>query len=158
GRALHQRQRVQGESGDGGAVRRAALLMLAIGSLGSSPRVAVSADDPALEGSAGRLEIDGRPFDGVVRAWYAAGALREERSYRRGLEHGTHRGWWENGRERFQATYRDGALQGTLLEWGSEGHLYHSAHFVSGRESGRQLLWNADGTLRANYVVKDGRR
>ena len=30
--------------------------------------------------------------------------------------------------------------------------------YVDGKEAGAQRMWNEDGTLRANYVIKEGRR
>jgi hypothetical protein len=139
-------------------VRRASLILLAAGSLAASPARPVAIDDPGLRPVGGRLELDGRPYDGVVRAFYESGAPREERRYRGGVEAGTHRGWWENGRERFVASYRNGVLDGAVREWTEGGQLYHLAHFADGHERGTQRMWNPDGSLRANYVVEGGRR
>jgi len=98
------------------------------------------------------------PRTTVMRTWYPNGQPRDERSYRGGLEHGNHRGWWEDGTPRFDATYVRGSREGTMWEWNRAGMLFHLGHYQRGTESGSQQMWNDDGSLRANYVVRDGRR
>ena len=80
------------------------------------------------------------------------------RTYRDGKEEGVHRGWWPNGSLKFEYRYRSGLSEGVQREWFEDGNQFTEFNYVSGHESGRQRLWTSYGKLRANYVVKDGRR
>lgn len=101
--------------------------------------------------------VQHRPLE-IRRTWYANGQLRDERSYAGGREQGVHRGWWEDGSRRFEAYYDDARREGEMREWNEHGMLFHLGHYVNGAEAGVQQMWNEDGSLRANYVVKNGRR
>lgn len=95
---------------------------------------------------------------GVARGWYANGQLEYERMYSSGRETGVHRGWYENGGKRFAYTFQDGVPNGVQQEWFENGRTYSLFHYAGGHEQGAQQMWNADGTLRANYVIRSGRR
>jgi antitoxin component YwqK of YwqJK toxin-antitoxin module len=94
----------------------------------------------------------------VERAYHENGALKWERSYVEGREDGLHRGWYADGRVHFEYEYKDGRLEGEAREWFPNGMRYRVFNYSEGRESGTQRMWHEDGTLRANYVVKNGRR
>ena len=101
---------------------------------------------------------DGAPRVEELVSRYADGALREVRSYRAGREVGVHRGYWPSGAPRFEYEYRDGLMHGRAREWHEGGGQYREARYVRGHEEGAQRMWSADGSLRASYVVRDGRR
>jgi antitoxin component YwqK of YwqJK toxin-antitoxin module len=44
------------------------------------------------------------------------------------------------------------------LDWFPDGTLYKQFRYEHGHESGAQRMWYVDGSVRANYVVRDGRR
>ncbi len=96
--------------------------------------------------------------NGWARAWYGNGQLSFERHYADGREDGEHRGWWPDGRARFAYHYRDGLIEGTAREWFADGSRYREFHYAAGQEEGTEQMWFADGRLRANYVVRNGRR
>lgn len=146
------------------------------------PAVEVEFGSPTLERAAGGLLLNGQPFDGVlierhddgavkertgyrdglrhgvVRAWHANGLPRFERTYVRGREHGTHLGWYADGSIHFEYSFVDGVHEGVQHEWFPSGRLLREFNYVEGHEDGRQVMWNRDGTIRANYVIRDGRR
>lgn len=137
---------------------------------------------PGLERVAGELVLDGVLFtgrlvesyaDGGMReaseyldgrrhgrsqAWFENGAVWYERSYRDGRKHGEHKGWYADGTVHFEYRFEDGLSQGNHREWYPDGLPYREFNYIDGQESGAQRMWHADGTLRANYVIKDGRR
>ena len=151
-------------------------------SLESGEPEVLEATAVGLERIEGRLHLEGEPFTGRLvrrheggsvesmtyyrdglrhgqaRAWYASGALRYRRSYRGGREEGVHVGWWEDGSLHFIYAFEDGVHEGNAREWYPDGTPYRDFNYVEGKESGPQRMWHTDGSLRANYVVKDGRR
>ena len=94
----------------------------------------------------------------VVEARYPNGQLWYRRTYRDGREDGVHTGWWADGRIHFVYTYRDGLIEGLAREWFPNGRRYREFHYVAGQEEGSEQMWYTDGKLRANYVVRNGRR
>lgn len=52
----------------------------------------------------------------------------------------------------------DGELQGIANEWYRNGQPYKAFHYKMGYENGSQKMWWENGIIRANYVVKQGRR
>lgn len=144
-------------------VAPAALLGLGIAGLaapGARPPAAerLSVANPAVSHRGSHVFFHGRPFTGTLVALTAAGRVAEERSYRGGLAHGLHRGWWDGSLPRFEYRFERGLLEGEALEWDAGGRLYRSATYHRGHEEGAQKMWNADRILRANYVVRSGRR
>jgi hypothetical protein len=111
------------------------------------PLAASSARRPSADA---HIEIRRTQFDG--------GQAASERRYVEDRAEGRHAGWWENGAQRFEFTYRDGVMEGVGREWFVDGRLYRVTHYRHGQEEGAQQMWWPDGTLRASYVVHDGRR
>jgi len=95
---------------------------------------------------------------GRVKKWYANGQLMEERSYSDGQKNGMQTGLWENGIPKFKFMAKADAYEGELKEWTVDGKLIHLANFKDGLEEGVQKLWYDNGKIRANYVIKNGRR
>lgn len=97
------------------------------------------------------------PLETVVRR-YPDGALWYIRTYRDGKEEGVHRGWWPNGARKFEYHYHNGIAEGPQREWFDDGNPYTEFNYVAGHESGLQRMWTSYGKLRANYIIRDGRR
>lgn len=97
-------------------------------------------------------------LDGRSSKWYEDGSLMEERFYKQGKKEGVHRGYWQNNRPRFEYYFVRGEHEGPLSEWYENGQLFKQMHFINGYEEGSQRLWWENGGIRANYVVKNGRR
>ena len=97
-------------------------------------------------------------LEGLARGWYANGSPSYIRTYWLGREEGVHRGWWENGAAKFIYNFHDGKAEGLSREWFEDGSAFTEFHFVAGHEAGSQRMWTPYGKLRANYVIRDGRR
>ena len=143
---------------------------------------AVDAHDALLTRRDGRLLYDGTPWtgtlmewgtggerlgltayhhgrrDGMALTWHADGSLDTVRQYLNGVKVGWHRGYWPNGQRRFAVPFSAGRYDGVLRTWHANGQLHQHRTYIAGAEDGVQRLWAADGRLRANYVVRDGRR
>lgn len=146
------------------------------------PARTVLADDPRLTRHQDTLYLDAARFDGrllelhpngdtasltghlqgleegLSAKWYPDGRPAETRTYHRGRKVGWHRGWWQNGNPRFEYRFSKGEHDGVMREWYENGRPYKVFHYREGHEEGSQRLWWENGTVRANYVVKDGRR
>lgn len=144
--------------------------------------VEVDAGDPRLQRAGASWLLSGRPFDGLIRSrtaeglraeqpvrnglregltrsWYPDGSLAEQRAYAGGRKNGAQSQWWPGGMPRLQAQMRDDRPVGQLRTWYADGRPYEEHRYDdAGHESGLQRVWYEDGSLRANYVVRDGRR
>ena len=79
-------------------------------------------------------------------------------SYISGKKNGVHRGWWTSGSRKFEYTFVDDLNEGVAKEWFEDGTPLRVFNYVNGKEEGGQEMWYADGSIRANYVVRNGRR
>ena len=95
---------------------------------------------------------------GFAKKWYPGGQMLEHRTYYRGKKTGVHVGWWKNGQPKFEYHFSAGEHHGILREWYENGLPYKLFHYQNGYEEGPQQLWWENGSIRANYVVKKGRR
>ncbi len=96
--------------------------------------------------------------EGLQRKWYPNGKLAEERFYINGKKEGIHRGWWPDGKQKFLFTVLHNEYNGEFKEWYESGLLGKDFHYVNGREEGSQRLWWDNGSVRANYVIKKGKK
>jgi antitoxin component YwqK of YwqJK toxin-antitoxin module len=96
--------------------------------------------------------------EGFQRKWFPGKKLAEERYYINGKKEGIHQGWWPNGKQKFYFTALHDEYRGEFREWYATGLLGKCFHYVNGREEGSQRLWWDNGTVRANYVIKNGRK
>jgi antitoxin component YwqK of YwqJK toxin-antitoxin module len=96
--------------------------------------------------------------DGVEITRYANGRIESIRHYTRGREEGFHLGWWPDGTRHFVYRFAHGVLEGEAREWFPNGTPFRVFHYAAGHEEGAQVMWYENGSLRANYVVRDGRR
>lgn len=96
--------------------------------------------------------------EGIQKRWYPNHFLVEERLYINGKKEGTHRGWWGNGKPKYIYHFNNDEYHGEIKEWYEDGQLFKVFHYVMGHEDGSERLWYQDGTVRANYVIKDGKK
>lgn len=96
--------------------------------------------------------------DGVSKKWFTNGQLMEIRHFSNGKKNGRQTAYWENGHEKFEFTAKEDVNEGEMKEWNSDGNLIHRANYLNGQEEGSQQLWYNNGKIRANYVIRNGRR
>ena len=96
--------------------------------------------------------------EGVFKKWYRNTQLGEYRTYHAGKKVGKHVGFWEDGQPKFDFNFIAGELHGESNEWYPNGQAYKAFHYKMGYENGSQKMWWENGIIRANYVVKQGRR
>lgn len=96
--------------------------------------------------------------EGYQRKWYPGKLLAEERFYINGKKEGTHKGWWPDGKQKFIFSAVNDEYEGEFREWYASGLLGKQFHYIHGREEGSQRLWWDNGTVRANYVIKNGKK
>lgn len=96
--------------------------------------------------------------EGFQKKWYANKQLAEIRFYINGKKEGEHKGWWDNGKPKFYFSLRDNEYEGEFREWNAAGLLIKQFHYHNGHEEGSQRLWWDNGTVRANYVIKNGKK
>lgn len=96
--------------------------------------------------------------EGTQKKWYANRQLQEERFYINGKKEGLHRGWWPDGKNKFIFTANADKNEGEFKEWYSSGLLQKYFHYKNGQEVGSQRLWWDNGSVRANYVIREGKK
>jgi antitoxin component YwqK of YwqJK toxin-antitoxin module len=96
--------------------------------------------------------------EGIQKKWYSNKQLAEERFYINGKKEGTHQGWWPDGKQKFIFEVLNDEYNGEFKEWFFSGLLAKQFHYVNGREEGSQRLWWDNGTVRANYVIRNGKK
>jgi antitoxin component YwqK of YwqJK toxin-antitoxin module len=103
-------------------------------------------------------EYKGGLLNGYSKKWYPNNKLMEVRDYNAGKKNGKQISYWENGNKKFEFTANKDTYEGVLKEWTIEGKLIHMANYLNGQEEGIQKLWYDNGKIKANYIIKDGRR
>ena len=96
--------------------------------------------------------------EGTQKKWYANRQLAEERFYINGKKEGIHRSWWPDGKPKMYFEADGDAYNGLFREWYASGLLGKEFHYLKGYEEGSERLWWNNGTVRANYVIRNGRR
>jgi len=96
--------------------------------------------------------------EGTQKKWYPGKQMAEERFYINGKKEGTHRGWWPDGKQKFIFTALNDEYEGEFREWYASGLLGKQFHYSNGQEEGSQRLWWDNGTVRANYVIRNGKK
>jgi antitoxin component YwqK of YwqJK toxin-antitoxin module len=96
--------------------------------------------------------------EGFQRKWYPGKLPSEERFYINGKKEGTHKGWWPDGKPKFIFSLYNDVYEGEFKEWYSSGLLSKDFNYVKGQEEGSEKMWWDNGTVRANYVIRDGRK
>ena len=96
--------------------------------------------------------------EGIQKKWYPNKQIASVRMYHAGKKIGKHLGFWENGQPQFEFYFEDGEHHGIAKEWYQNGQPYRTFHYEHGYEQGSQKMWWENGIIRANYVIKNGRR
>ena len=96
--------------------------------------------------------------DGEWRKYYSNKTLKEKRQYTNGLKTGELLSWWENGNKRLHYFFEADEYSGTCREWNENGLLVKRMNYSKGHEEGPQQWWYDDGKIKANYIIKEGRR
>jgi len=96
--------------------------------------------------------------EGTQKKWYPNRRLQEERFYINGKKEGAHKGWWPDGKEKFVFTAYNDKYEGQFKEWYSSGLIQKHYHYTNGQEEGSQRLWWDNGSVRANYVIREGKK
>jgi len=96
--------------------------------------------------------------EGIQLKWYGNGQLSEVRFYINGKKEGTHKGWWPDGKPKFIFEANSDKYNGEFKEWYASGLLGKQFHYTNGQEEGSQRLWWDNGTVRANYVIRNGKK
>ena len=98
-------------------------------------------------------------LEGEHSKWFENGAKMEVRHYAENRKIGTHEGWYENGQKRYEYFIENDIPIKTHREWYSSGQLYSLFNYDNqGQPEGVQKIWFATGQVKANYVIKNGRR
>ena len=96
--------------------------------------------------------------EGFQKKWYAGKQLAEERFFINGKKEGRHRTWWPDGKPKMEFDALHNEYHGEFREWYATGLLGKDFHYLNGKEEGSQKLWWDNGTIRANYVIRDGKK
>lgn len=97
-------------------------------------------------------------LEGLQKQWFSNQVLCEERLYVSNKKEGLHKGWWENGKPKYSYQFYNDEYHGEVKEWYFTGQLFKKFHYENGYEEGSERLWFEDGTVRANYVIKKGKK
>lgn len=96
--------------------------------------------------------------EGTQKKWYPNKQLAEQRFFINGKNEGLQQAWWTNGKQKFIYHFADGLFDGELKEWNVEGQINRQFNYLAGQEEGSQKMWWDNGTIRANYVIKSGKK
>jgi antitoxin component YwqK of YwqJK toxin-antitoxin module len=96
--------------------------------------------------------------EGISKKWYPNRQLAEARFFISGKKEGIHKAWWTDGKPKFMFDVSNDVYTNKFLEWNKNGVLVKSFHYKDGQEAGSQRLWWDDGSVRANYVIKNGKK
>jgi hypothetical protein len=101
-------------------------------------------------------------YSGFVYTLYNAKDTMQIAGFLNGLEEGNQKKWYSNKQiasiRDYRAGKKIGKHHGVAKEWYQNGQAYRTFHYEHGYEQGSQKMWWENGIIRANYVVKDGRR
>jgi antitoxin component YwqK of YwqJK toxin-antitoxin module len=101
--------------------------------------------------------VNGREH-GEWRKYYPSKKLKEVRHFNNGQKTGELIAWWENGNKQLQYYFVADEYEGTCKEWSETGFLNKIMNYKKGHEEGAQQWWYDNGKIKANYIIKDGRR
>ena len=96
--------------------------------------------------------------EGIQKKWHPDKQEAEERFYINGKKEGIHRSWWSDGKPKMYFEANGDEYSGLFREWYSSGLMSKEFHYLNGREEGSERLWWDNGTVRANYVIREGRK
>lgn len=98
-------------------------------------------------------------LEGKQQKWFENGAKMELRFYTNNHKNGTQAGWYNDGQKRFEYFIENDIPIKTHREWHANGQLFTRFSFNNeGQPEGSQQMWFPTGQIKANYVIKNGRR
>jgi antitoxin component YwqK of YwqJK toxin-antitoxin module len=101
--------------------------------------------------------LDGKE-NGEWIKFYPSKKIKEKRYFENGQKTGAYIGWWENGNRQLDYFFIADEYDGACREWNEAGMLTKVMNYKKGHEDGHQQWWYDSGKIRANYIIKDGRR
>lgn len=142
-----------------------------------------SADNPQISFENAGVFYQGKPFSGMLFRldsqtqdtlkiesylkgnrhgrwvqYFPGHVLKEFRTFERGKKTGAFVQYFPTGKKQQEYHFQNDEYQGLASEWNERGVLIREMHYVAGHEEGSQKLFYDNGQIRANYVMKDGRR
>lgn len=142
-----------------------------------------SADNPQISFENAGVFYQGKPFSGTLFRldsqtqdtlkiesylkgnrhgkwvqYFPGHVLKEFRTFERGKKTGAFVQYFPTGKKQQAYYFQNDEYQGLASEWNERGVLIREMHYVAGHEEGSQKLFYDNGQIRANYVMKDGRR
>lgn len=142
-----------------------------------------SADNPQISFENAGVFYQGKPFSGMLFRldsqtqdtlkiesylkgnrhgrwvqYFPGHVLKEFRTFEQGKKIGLWVQYFPTGKKQVAYNFQNDEYQGLAREWNEKGVLIREMHYVSGHEEGAQKLFYDNGQVRANYVMKDGRR
>jgi antitoxin component YwqK of YwqJK toxin-antitoxin module len=90
--------------------------------------------------------------------YYPSKRIKEKRYFTDGKKTGEYIAWWENGNKQLHYFFNDDEYEGTCREWNEAGFLNRIMNYKKGHENGQQQWWYDNGKIKANYIIKNGRR
>lgn len=142
-----------------------------------------SADNPQISFENAGVFYQGKPFSGTLFRldsqtqdtlkiesylkgnrhgkwiqYFPGHVLKEFRTFDRGKKIGAFVQYFPTGKKQQEYHFQNDEYQGLASEWNERGVLIREMHYVAGHEEGSQKLFYDNGQIRANYVMKDGRR
>lgn len=100
---------------------------------------------------------DGREHGEWIK-YYPSKQLKEKRYFENGQKTGEYIAWWPNGEKQLDYFFVADEYQGTCKEWNEDGNLTKIMNYKKGHEEGQQQWWYDNGKIKANYIIKSGRR
>jgi len=101
--------------------------------------------------------LDGREH-GKWEKFFQGHKRKELRYFKNGQKTGLYQAWWENGKRQLEYSFSEDEYEGTCREWNEKGELSRIMNYRKGYEEGPQKWWYDGGKMKANYIIKDGRR
>lgn len=96
---------------------------------------------------------------GKQQEWFDDGKKKEVRFYENNSKVGTHEGWYNNGIKKFEYLIENDIPIGVHREWFENGKPFSVFTYNNtGQPEGLQKMWFENGQVKANYIVKNGRR
>ena len=90
--------------------------------------------------------------------YFPGHVLKEFRTFDQGKKIGAFVQYFPTGKKQQEYHFQNDEYQGVASEWNESGVLIREMHYMAGYEEGSQKLFYDNGQVRANYVMKNGRR
>jgi antitoxin component YwqK of YwqJK toxin-antitoxin module len=90
--------------------------------------------------------------------YFPGHVLKEFRTFDQGKKTGAFVQYFPTGKKQQVYHFQNDEYQGVASEWNESGVLIREMHYAAGHEEGSQKLFYDNGQVRANYVMKNGRR